>query len=206
YLLAGGAAFNRAGESRPAHDAFRAQVARADAHVHVQDIAEVDVFTGPAFADYEGGFAAANALLGGAASMIHLDATRPDAPRARALKNEIARVIRMRLANPRWLEGQMRHGHRGGAEIAESVDNLFAFAATTGLVSDRQFDLVFDATIGDARINDFLARENPNALMAIKRVFTEASSRNLWSTRRNSVARILHDRVGAGERHEAGRA
>ncbi|MEF3367728.1 cobaltochelatase subunit CobN [Methylocystis sp. 9N] len=191
YLAAAGHAYGRAGESAPALDAFSAQVARADAHLHVQDMAEVDVLTGPAFADFEGGFAAANAMLGGAAELVHLDATRPERLRARALKQEIARVLRMRLANPQWLKGQMRHGHRGAGEIAETIDNLYAFAATSGLVSDAQFDLAFAATLGDDSIRDFLTRENPRAQEAIAYVFSEALARGLWRTRRNSVRALL---------------
>ena len=38
-----------------------------------------------------------------------------------------------------WFEGQMRHGHRGAAEIAETVDNLFCFAATTDVVAEPPF-------------------------------------------------------------------
>ncbi len=193
YLSAGGHALNRAGESAPAHEAFSAQVARADAHLHVQDMAEVDVLTGPAFADFEGGFAAANAMLGGDADLLHLDATRPERLCARPLKDEIARVLRMRLANPRWLQGQMRHGHRGAGEIAEGIDNLYAFAATSGLVSDAQFDLAFRATLGDDDVRDFLARENPRALQAIAHVFNDALARGLWRTQRNSVRDILTD-------------
>lgn len=199
YLVAGGHALDRAGESAPAQAQFAAQVARADTHVHVQDMADVDALAGPAFADYEGGFAAANRLLGGDAVSLHLDATRPERPRARPLADEIARVLRMRLANPRWLAGQMRHGHRGAGEIAEGVDNLFAFAATSGLVSDAQFDLAFEATLGDVRLREFLARENPRALQSIARVFREALARDLWRTRRNSVLDVLND---VGERHD----
>lgn len=164
-------------------------------------MAEVDVLTGPAFADFEGGFAAANKVLGGDADIVHLDATRPERPRARPLQDEIARVLRMRLGNPRWLDGQMRHGHRGGAEIAEGVDNLYAFAATSGLVSDAQFDMAFSATLGDDKVRAFLARENPRALEAIAHVFNDALARDLWRTRRNSVRDILTD---AGGDHAAG--
>jgi cobaltochelatase CobN len=191
YLEAGGHALNRDGETAPALEMFSEQVARADAHVHVQDMAEVDILTGPAFADFEGGFAAANEMLGGDADFVHLDATRPERLRARPLRDEIARVLRMRLANPRWLDGQMRHGHRGGAEIAEGVDNLFAFAATSGLVSDAQFDMAFSATLGNDKVRDFLARENPRALEAIAHVFNDAMARDLWRSRRNSVRDIL---------------
>ncbi len=201
YLSAAGHAYDRAGDSKEAVEAFSARVADADAHVHVQDMAEVDVLIGPAFADFEGGFAAANAMLGGDADLLHLDATRPERLRARALKDEIARVLRMRLANPRWRQGQMRHGHRGAGEIAETIDNLYAFAATSGLISDAQFDLAFDATLGDDATRDFLAAENPRALEAIARAFGEALARGLWKTQRNSV----RDALSEIERQEGGR-
>jgi len=191
FLDAAGHAYGRDGDSAPARAAFAQRVAGADALVHVQDMADVDVLTGAAFADYEGGFAAANQLLGGAADILHVDATAPERLRARSLKEEVARVVRGRVANPRWLAGQMRHGHRGGAEIAEAIDNLFAFAATSGVVDDAQFDLVFDATLGDETLRSFLLDKNPRAAQAMAQTFRQAMARDLWQTRRNSVGVAL---------------
>jgi cobaltochelatase CobN len=199
FLSAGGNAYDRLGESTPARDQFAARVAGADALVHIQDMAEVDVLSGPAFAEFEGGFAAANRALGGKAAMTHLDMTQPERIVARPLDKEIARALRARAANPRWIEGQMRHGHRGAAEVAETIDNLFAFSALVDLVSEAQFDLVFDATLGSEAVRDFLQRENPRAYEAIIRVFEEALRRGLWRSRRNSVHLLM-------ERSDAQRA
>ena len=191
FIENAGHALDREGASCPASNAFETRIVAADAHVHVRDMADVDVLTGPAFTDFEGGFAAANRALGGKAALLHLDASRPEALRARTLAEEIARTLRMRLANPRWLEGQMRHGHRGAAEIAEGIDNLYALAATSGFVSDAQFDLAFDATLGDEKVRGFMQRVNPRALAAVTHVFREAQMRSLWQTRRNSVGALL---------------
>jgi cobaltochelatase CobN len=187
FLDAGGHAYDRAGESALAREAFSNRVAEADLLVHAQDMAETDVLTGSAFAEFEGGFAAANAALGGGAALTHLDLSQPERPRARALKAEVARVLRGRLANSRWLAGQMRHGHRGAAEIAEALDNLYAFAALGDFVSDAQFDLAYAATLGDADVSAFLQRENPRAHDAMARVFDEALRRGLWRSRLNSL-------------------
>ncbi len=192
YLAAAGHGYDRDGESAPARDLFAARVGGADALVHVQDMAEADILTGSAFADFEGGFAAANQALGGDAAFLHLDATHADRVTVRSLEAEIARVVRARAANPRWIEGQMRHGHRGAAEIAETIDNLFAFAATSGLVQEAQFDLVFSATLGTEAVREFLLRENPRAAQAIAHVFEEAIRRELWRTRRNSVSATIN--------------
>jgi cobaltochelatase CobN len=183
--------FAYAGGEARATDAFREKVASAQAFVHVQDMAGQDVLDSDAFAEHEGGFAAAAASLGAAPALYHLDATDPQKPKARTLAQETARALRARAANPRWLQGQMRHGHRGAAEIAESVDNLYVLAATADVVADRHFDLLFDAVCADAEVRAFLRAENPQAARAIADRFEDARKRGLWSTRRNSVEPLL---------------
>jgi cobaltochelatase CobN len=98
----------------------------------------------------------------------------------------------MRLANPSWIQGQMRHGYRGASEIAQGVENLYAFSASSGLVSNHHFDLLFAETIGKEEVKEFLEKENPRALEAIEKVFHEALKRNLWRPRSNSVTFHLH--------------
>ena len=76
--------------------------------------------------------------------------------RAHARARKSPASLRGRATNPRWIAGQMRHGYRGAAEIAETLDNLFAFAALTDAVPSRHFDLLFDATCGDEAVREFL--------------------------------------------------
>ncbi|MBV9245750.1 MAG: cobaltochelatase subunit CobN [Methylobacteriaceae bacterium] len=193
YLQSTSHAYGAGSDASPAGPEFRERVAAADAFVHVQDMSEQDVLDADAFAEHEGGFAAAAALLGGRPTLYHADGTRPDALTVRQLPQEIARVLRARATNPRWIEGQMRHGHRGAAEIAETLDNLFAFAALTDAVPSRHFELLFDATCGNERVRDFLLDANREAAWAMAERFAEAIRRGLWTPRRNSVAAILAD-------------
>ncbi len=175
----------------PANAGFRARVSVADAFMHVQDLADQDVLGADAFAEHEGGFAAAAASLGNRPALYHADTTSPDKSKIRTLREEVARTLRARAANPRWLAGQMRHGFRGAAEIAESVDNFFAYAALTDVTEDRQFDLLFDATLGDETVRGFLAEANPAAARGMADKFEQAIRRGLWTSRRNSTAEIL---------------
>lgn len=119
--------------------------------------------------------------------MYHMDISNPAAPRTVTVGEEIARVVRGRAANPRWISGQMRHGYRGAAEIARAVEGLAAFAARLPQRLDRQFDLLFDATLGDADVDGFLARENPAARADMAARFQQALARDLWRPRRNDV-------------------
>ena len=191
YLAATSRAYDGEGQGYEAETAFRAFVGSADAFVHVQDLPGQDALDADACAEHEGGFAAAAERLGARPQLYHLDSTSPAVTKVRSLEQEIARSLRGRAANPRWLQGQMRHGHRGAAEIAQSLDNLFAFAALTDAVRSDQFDQMFDATLGDDAVRAFLMRTNPPAGRHMARLFEEAARRGFWRSRRNSSASVL---------------
>jgi cobaltochelatase CobN len=191
YLAATSHAYDGDGEAREAAAEFRSRVAGAEAFVHAQDLPGQDALDADAFAEHEGGFAAAAAEAGANPALYHLDSTAPGAPKIRSLAQEIARALRGRAANPRWISGQMRHGHRGAAEIAQSLDNLHCFAALTDAVGSAQFDLMFDATLGDDAVRAFLVSANHQAARHMANIFEEAARRGFWLSRRNSSARIL---------------
>ena len=114
----------------------------------------------------------------------------------RSLAQEVARVLRGRASNPRWIAGQMRHGHRGAAEIAETVDNLFAYAALTDAVRNTHFEILFEATYGDEAVRAFLHSANPEAAHAVAAKFNEALERGLWICQRNSTRALLAEAEG----------
>jgi cobaltochelatase CobN len=89
------------------------------------------------------------------------------------------------VVNPKWIAGVMRHGYRGAAEMAATVDYMFAFAATARAVADHHFDAVFDAYLVDDRVRDFLRENNPSALREIAERLLEAQERALWTPRSN---------------------
>jgi cobaltochelatase CobN len=187
YLAAVTHAYGGVEPVRAAGQGFRNRVSEADALVHPQDDRERDLLDGDGVADFAGGFAAAAALLGNEPELYHLDTSRTDAPKARRLAEEIARVVRGRLTNPRWLAGMLEHGHRGVAEIAQGVDALYAFAATTRAVPDHLFDATHAALIVDEAVRTAMTEKNPAATAAIAGRLRDALARGLWTTRRNAV-------------------
>jgi cobaltochelatase CobN len=112
--------------------------------------------------------------------LYHADHSNPDAPRVRPLGEEIARVIRSRVVNPKWLDGVKRHGYKGAAEIAATVDYLYGYDATARVVSDHQYALVTDAYVNDADTRNFMRQHNPHALHSICERLLEAIERGLW--------------------------
>ncbi len=211
YLAASECAWGPGRDGAADRAGLERRVAGADAFVHVQDHAETDLLDGPGFVAHEGGFAAAAASLGGAPALYHADTSREGAARVRRTAEEVARVVRGRAANPEWVRGMMAHGYRGASEIARGADALFGFAATLGERFDRQFDLVFEATLGEPDVDAFLRRENPAARAALAARLDEALARGLWRPARNAVAAVLGDaarddmaRDGAAHRARAG--
>ncbi|MBV8776352.1 MAG: cobaltochelatase subunit CobN, partial [Alphaproteobacteria bacterium] len=188
YLAAASHAYSGAdGEASAAPEAFAARVAAADALVHTSDDPSRDLLEGGEDAAFVGGFAAAAKMLGRTADLVMLDTTDPHRPRARPLAAALARIVRGRAINPRFIEGQMRHGPRGAAELAETVDRLFDFAATTGAVRGELFDLLYDAYVADPHVRAFLLRENAAAAAAIAERLEAARQRGFWHPRRNDI-------------------
>ncbi len=164
-----------------AADAFRRRMATVEVALHNRDNREQDLFDSSDQFEYHGGLIAATTSLSGVQPRAYVgdssDSLRPD---VRTLKGEALRVFRARVVNPKWLSGIQRHGYRGGVEIATTVDSLFGFAATAGVITDWMFEAAAESfTKGEMR--EFLERTNPWALNAIAERLLEAEQRQLWT-------------------------
>ncbi|QCI68292.1 cobaltochelatase subunit CobN [Phreatobacter stygius] len=197
YLAATSHAFGGPEAAGVADASFAGRVAGAEAFIHVSDVAGRDILEASGAADGIGGFAAAAESLGGQARAYSLDTSTPDTPKVRTLAEDLSRIVHGRLIHPRWIAGQLAHGWRGAAELAEAVDSLFVYAATTKAVPDAMFDAVFQAYLGDEAVALRLRKANPGAHQAIAERFADARRRGLWTTRLNSVAALLD--LAAGE-------
>jgi cobaltochelatase CobN len=181
-------AYAAGGEGRAERGLFETRLAVTEAVLHNQDNREHDLLDSDDYYQFEGGLAlAVRHLSGHAPAVYHNDHSTPDRPKIRTLREEIGRVVRGRAANPRWIAGVMRHGYKGAAEIAATVDYLFAFAATARAVDDSHFDALYEAYLGDPAVHEFMAQCNPAALAETTSRFREAIERGLWRPRRNSI-------------------
>ena len=134
-----------------------------------------------------GGFAAAAALEGASPALYSLDVSVPERPKARTAREDAARLIRGRLADPRWIAAQLRHGYRGAQELAQGLDAVFVLAAASDAVTDAGFEALYAAWVADAEVFEHLRAANPAAARAILERFDEARDRGLWHSRRNAL-------------------
>ncbi|MEJ8474367.1 cobaltochelatase subunit CobN [Roseibium algae] len=192
FLEWGGYAYGGGASGTAARSELETRLSGVDAVLHNQDNREHDLLDSDDYYQFEGGLAATVEVLKGAAPKIyHNDHSRPERPVVRSLSEEIGRVVRGRAANPKWIEGAMRHGYKGAFEIAATLDYLFAFSATTHAVGDHHFDQLFEAYIEVDEVREFLIEANPAAYGEILDRFSDALRRGLWTPRKNSThARI----------------
>jgi cobaltochelatase CobN len=182
YTAWGGFAYGRGLDGAPAADDMRANYRRIKVAAKNVDTREHDIADSDDYFQYHGGMVATVRALTGADPAAYVgDSTSPDAIRTRTLQEETNRVFRARVVNPRWIQAMQRHGYKGAFELAATVDYLFGFDATTGVVHDWMYDALAKEYVLDETNQAFLRQSNPWALRGIVERLHEAADRQLWA-------------------------
>jgi len=188
------------GDGREERDAFRLRLAQAEVVAQNQDNREHDLFDSDDYFQFHGGLIAAVRAVTGTVPAAYVgDTSRPDDVRARTLREETYRVFRSRVVNPRWLAGVMRHGYKGAVEMAATVDYLFGYDATAGVLDDWMYERLAAAYLFDAAVQAFLRRANPWAERAMIERLLEAADRGLWERPDPATLGRLRGQYGAND-------
>ena len=183
YVGGSAHAYGQDSEGVPATEALVRRLGEMNVVLQNQDSREHDLLDSNDYYQFQGGMAAAvRHLSGRQPAMYHGDHGNPQAPRVRTLKEEIGRVVRARVVNPKWIAGARRHGYKGAFEMAATVDYLFGFDATARVVGDHQYAMVADAYVLDDGNRDFVDTHNPRALHDMLSRLLEAMQRGLWQS------------------------
>ena len=181
YTAWGGFAYGRGLAGRPAGDDMRSSYRRIQVAAKNTDTREHDIADSDDYFQYHGGMVATVRALTGASPAAYIgDSTTPDAVRTRSLGEETARVFRSRVVNPRWMAAMRRHGYKGAFEMAATVDYLFGYDATAGVVPDWMYERLAQSYVLDPENQAFLREANPWALHSMVERLSEAAERGLW--------------------------
>ncbi|MER6315638.1 cobaltochelatase subunit CobN [Streptomyces sp. NPDC001581] len=181
YTVWGGYAYGRGLEGRPARDEMETAYKRITVAAKNTDTREHDIADSDDYFQYHGGMVATVRALRGTAPEAYIgDSTRPETVKTRTLVEETSRVFRARVVNPKWIEAMRRHGYKGAFELAATVDYLFGYDATTGVVADWMYDKLTETYVLDPTNRAFLEEANPWALHGIAERLLEAESRGMW--------------------------
>ncbi|MFI8278376.1 cobaltochelatase subunit CobN [Streptomyces sp. NPDC085929] len=181
YTVWGGYAYGRGLEGRPARAEMETAYKRITVAAKNTDTREHDIADSDDYFQYHGGMVATVRALRGTAPEAYIgDSTRPETVKTRTLVEETSRVFRARVVNPKWIEAMRRHGYKGAFELAATVDYLFGYDATTGVVADWMYDKLTETYVLDPTNRAFLEEANPWALHGIAERLLEAESRGMW--------------------------
>ncbi|MCW2686749.1 MAG: cobaltochelatase CobN subunit, partial [Mycobacterium sp.] len=181
YTAWGGFAYGRDLDGAPAADDMNRQYRRIAVAAKNTDTREHDIADSDDYFQYHGGMVATvRALTGNAPAAYIGDNTRPDAVRTRTLSEETTRVFRARVVNPRWMSAMRRHGYKGAFEMAATVDYLFGYDATAGVMADWMYEQLTQDYVLDDENRKFMAESNPWALHGMAERLLEAVSRGMW--------------------------
>jgi cobaltochelatase CobN len=182
YTAWGGFAYGRGLDGAPAADDMNRQYRRIAVAAKNTDTREHDIADSDDYFQYHGGMVATVRALTGKAPAAYIgDNTRPDAVRTRTLSEETARVFRARVVNPRWMTAMRRHGYKGAFEMAATVDYLFGYDATAGVMADWMYERLTEAYVLDDENRKFMAESNPWALHGMAERLLEAADRGMWA-------------------------
>jgi cobaltochelatase CobN len=182
YAVWGGYAYGRDMPGIPARGDMESAYRRISVEAKNVDTREHDIADSDDYFQYHGGMIATVRALSGQSPRSYVgDSTQPDAVRTRSLGEETARVFRARVVNPRWLAAMRRHGYKGAFELAATVDYLFGYDATSGVVDDWMYEKLAESYVLDEENRKFLDESNPWALRGITERLLEAADRELWS-------------------------
>ena len=179
---------NSAGESAP--EAFNQRLGQMQIVLQNQDNREHDLLDSDDYYQFQGGLTAAVRLNGQQPQVYFGDNSRPEQPKLRALSEEIARVYRSRVVNPKWIAGAMRHGYKGAFELAATLDFMFGYDATTGCVPDFMYQGLAEAYLFDASVQAFIRQNNPWALRDMAERLLEAEQRGMWQAAPDTLSQI----------------
>ncbi len=189
YAVWGGYAYGRGLDGRAARGdmetAFK-RIAVAAKNVDTREHDSDDYF------QYHGGMVATVRALTGRSPAAYVgDSAVPDAVRTRTLAEETKRVFRARVVNPRWIAAMQRHGYKGAFELAATVDYLFGYDATAGVVDDWMYTTLAREYVFDETNRAFMERSNPWALRGITERLLEAADRGMWAKPDDAVLERL---------------
>lgn len=200
YAVWGGYAYGRGLDGREARADMERSFARIAVAVKNQDTREHDIVDSDDYFQYHGGMVAMVRHLTGSSPQAYVgDSAMPHDVRTRTLGEETRRVFRARVVNPKWIAAMRRHGYKGAFELAATVDYLFGYDATAGVVDDWMYEHLAAAYLFDDTTREFLEKSNPWALRGITERLLEAADRGLWAKPEPATLDRLRDTYLASE-------
>ncbi|KAA1245881.1 cobaltochelatase subunit CobN [Aquimarina sp. RZ0] len=200
YINWSGYAYGNSKKGVSAHESFQYRLQAMQIVLQNQDNREHDILDSDDYYQFHGGLAnAVKTIKGDAAEIYFGDNSRPETPKVKTLKEELLKVYRSRVINPKWIKGVQRHGYKGAFEMAATLDYLFAYDATTNLIDDFMYEGITESYLLTPENKEFIKQNNPWALKDMSERLLEAIQRGMWTNPSDEIKQQLENLYLEGE-------
>ncbi len=181
YIAWNGYGYGRDMYGDASHDDLIAQLKTVDVTFNKTATDEYDLLGCCCYFGTHGGMTiAAETIKGEKVATYYGDTRDPSHVEVRTLAEELTRVVRTKLLNPKYIDGLKEHGYSGASELSRRIGRVYGWDATTGQVDDWIFDDIARTFILDQKNRNFFEENNPYALEEIGRRLLEAHERGVW--------------------------
>jgi cobaltochelatase CobN len=182
FLYWNGYAYGKNVFGAPAHKSLQENLKTVDVTFNKTVTDEYDLTGCCCYFGTHGGMINAAKVISGKNIQNYFGDTRePDRVSVRTLTEEIRRIARAKILNPKWIEGMKEHGYKGAGEISKRVGRLYGWQATAKAVDDSVFDDITRTFMMNEENRKFFEENNPWALEEMARRLIEAVERGLWN-------------------------
>ncbi len=200
YMNWSGYAYGSSKKGVSAHESFQYRLQAMQIVMQNQDNREHDILDSDDYYQFHGGLAnAVNVVKGETPEIYFGDNSRPETPKVKTLKEELLKVYRSRVVNPKWIKGVQRHGYKGAFEMAATLDYLFAYDATTNLIDDFMYEGITESYLLTPENKAFIQQNNPWALKDMSERLLEAIQRGMWKNPSDDIKQQLEALYLEGE-------
>lgn len=130
--------------------------------------------------EYFGGLSKSVEMAKGSPAEIHITDTTGERPLTESAEHAIARGVRTRLINPKWIDALLKHPYHGAQQIAQRFEYVLGLAATTGKVETWVFDRMHEAYVEDEKRSRQMRENNRWAYHAMLETLLESHQRGYW--------------------------
>ncbi|MBL8210453.1 MAG: cobaltochelatase subunit CobN [Bryobacterales bacterium] len=155
------------------------------------------------FFEFTGGLnAATKAANGGnAPEFLVVDVRKRGNEKVTPMKKYLATELNARFWNPKWIQEMQRGGYSGARELADNLENLYGWQATSQEIMDGAFwQNSFDVYVKDKHnlgLKDFFQKESPHARQAMLARLLEVDRQGSHKFSPEDRARLVREFVSS---------
>ena len=167
---------------------FRKRMGVLDITIKNEDNHETNMLSSDDYNAYHGGMIAAVRSIKGSAPKSYCgDSTDRSRVTMHSVQEEAKRLFRSEAINPKFIEGMMKHGYKGAADMSNMVAHSYQWDATSKVMEDWMYEKYAEKYVLDPKVQEWMRDVNPWALKRTTEVLLEASQRELWHAKEETL-------------------